>query len=133
MESVYNKKTRAYFNISDEDFDQFQELFSRYEPRSHESAVCIAEGEKFSREYTEDEIKGIFDLDCEYSGRDKEMAKDNVADLGERRDAEAAVKKSIKDKNPIPAKYAKTILAIIEAFESYECEIDRRYNDNDGD
>ena len=131
MESVCNIKTHKYFDVSKEDFDKFQEIFSQYEPNSGEDAVGVASDEKFSREYTDDEIKSIFKLDCEYSGKDKEMAKDEVADYSERREAMDEVKEFINSGKSISLKSAKTIAAVMEAFESYECEIESGFKDDD--
>ena len=81
----------------------------------------------------EDEIKSIFQVHAEYTGLDKEIAKNNVADLSDRRKAEREVKAFIKDGTPISEDSAKTILKVLDAFESYECEIDSDYQDNDED
>jgi len=126
MESVYHTKTGKYFDISDDDFEKFQEIFSQYEPMSEgEGLDCVkgCEDTSFSREYTDDEIKSIFWLDAEYSGTDKEMAKENVVHYSERRKAMDEIEDFIKNKKHISTESAKTILKVMEAFESYECEI----------
>jgi hypothetical protein len=33
MESVYHIKTREYFDVPEDDFDKFQNIFGKYEPR----------------------------------------------------------------------------------------------------
>ena len=130
MESVYHIKTREYFDVPEDDFDKFQNIFGKYEPRSEEDALSeveIAE-ETFSRIYTDDEIKSIFWLDAEYSGTDKLIAKDNVAELPDRRKAEDELKAYIKapanKRKTLSLKSAKTLLKVMESFESYECTID---------
>lgn len=126
MELVYHVKTHKYFEISDEDFFKFQDIFSKYYPDSHESAVAlidIDEQKTFSREYTEDEIKSIFDLDCEYSGKNKEISKDKVVNWSDREKSKKELTEFVKKGKPISKKSAKNILKVLEAFESYECEI----------
>ena len=129
MESVYHIKTHKYFDVSHDDFQTFQDIFSSSEPRNEEDAlseVNIAE-ETFSRPYTEDEIKSIFWLDAEYSGLDKEFAKDKVIDISERykvkEELENYIKSSKKDRKPLSLKSAKALLKVFESFESMSCEI----------
>lgn len=126
MERLFNSKTGEHFDVPDEDFDTFQEIFSFCDTWSEENAIIDVEcSEKtFSRTYTADEIKAIFWEDAELSGRDKEIAKNKVADLSDRRSAEKQLKAFIKKGTPITKKSAKTILKVLESFDSYECEID---------
>ena len=132
MESVWHITKRESFQVSDEDFTKFQNIFAIHDTRSMDHACVEIEvsGEKFEREYDDDEIKSIFQAHAEYTGLDKEMAKDNVADFSERREAENELKKFIKKGTPISKDSAKVILKVLEAFESYECQIGSDYQDN---
>ena len=139
MESIWHITNRKSFQISDEDFSKFQNIFARQDTHHPDYAVVDVEFEvesgkiSFERTYDEDEIKSIFQVHAEYTGLDKEIAKNNVADLSARRKAEHEVKAFIKDGTPISEDSAKTILKVLDAFESYECEIDSDYQDNDED
>jgi len=117
MESIQHIKTYKYFDVPDEDFDKFQELFSKYEPRSGGEAVYYVSDEIFSRKYTAYEIKSIFEEDCRLSGRDKEMTKNSIVDYSDRSDAMDELKEFIKKGKPISKSGAKTILKVMEAFE----------------
>lgn len=135
MESIWHITKKESFQISDEDFEKLQHIFAIHDTRSGHHAYIEVEvsEEKFEREYDEDEIKSIFQTHAEYVGLDKELAKDNVADLSERRKAERELKKFIKKGTPISKDSAKTILKVLDAFESYECEIGSSYQDNNED
>ncbi len=126
MESCYNTSTGKYFDVPDDDFDKFQNIFSEYEPRTYEDALFSVEDANFnclfSREYTKYEIYAIFDVDCEYSGIDVEIKKDKVSPLGNRLKAEEELKTYINSKGDkkITIKSAKELLKILKAFDSIE-------------
>jgi len=121
MESIYHIKNYNYFNVPEEDFDKFQEIFSMFDTRSEEDAVMDVECSetKFSRKYTEDEIKSIFWEDAKLSGIDKQIEKDKVSDYSTRRTAKDELKKFIKTKgtSKISLESAESLLKIAEAFE----------------
>lgn len=139
MESVWHITKRESFQVSDEDFEKFQNIFARQDTHQPDYAIVDVEfeiesgGISFERTYDEDEIKSIFQAHAEYTGLDKLIAKDNVADLSDRRKAEREIKTFIEDGTQISTDSAKVILKVLEAFESYECQIDSDYQDNDED
>ncbi len=72
MESVLHIKTAEYFDVSEDDFDIFQDIFSKYNTSAIADAVTDFKlspelVEKLSRIYTDDEIKSILVLDAEYT------------------------------------------------------------------
>lgn len=121
MESIYHIKKHTYFDVPEEDFDKFQDIFSMYDTWTEEDAVMDVECSetKFSRKYTKDEIKSIFWEDARLSGRDKEIEKDKVSDYSIRRKATDELKEFIKTKgtSKISLESAKSLLKVAEAFE----------------
>jgi hypothetical protein len=126
MESIQHIKTYRYFDVPDEDFDKFQNIFSQYDTMSEEESLSDVEcsEETFSRKYTDDEIKSIFWEDAKLSGRDKEIRKNKVSNFSDRRGAIDELKKFIKKGDAISLESAKTLLKVAEAFERYECDIE---------
>ncbi len=129
METVQHVKTFKYFDAPDDDFEQFQNVFARYDTKNEDDAlteVSVAIDDlSFSREYTDDEIKSIFHLHAEYSGIDKEVAKDKVSPFSKRKKTEDELKayvkcKSASKRKPITIESAKELIKILEAFDSYE-------------
>ena len=122
---IQHIKTYKYFDISNEDFEKFQNIFARYDIKSHEYALEFVKtsDDVFDRKYTDDEIKSIFDLDCEYSGIDKEISKDKVVNYSDREKSKKELTEFIKSGKTISKKSVKNLLKILEAFKSYECEI----------
>lgn len=125
MESVCNIETHKYFNVSENDFDKFQNIFSRHDIRNQEDAVDYIKMDEnilLDRIYSDVELKSIFDLHAEYTGLDKEIAKDKVSNLSKRRKAEDELKEFIKSKGSkkLSIKSAKELVKVLEAFDSHE-------------
>ena len=125
MERIYNIVTNQPFDVPEDDFDKFQEIFSQYEPRTHEGALDAVEAFKsefiLSREYTDDEIKSIFEEDAELSGMNIVFAKDKISDSSARKKAEKELNDIvIKKRKTISLESAKELLKIVKAFESPE-------------
>ena len=132
MERLFNGRTKAWFEVSNDDFDTFQDVFciDGCDTSDVEYAIEIAQttDRKLSRKYTDAEIRAIFQEHAELTGMDKEIAKNNVADPGDRRKAEEELKKYIKasasNRKQLSLKSARTLLKVVEAFERYECNIE---------
>lgn len=122
MESVQHIKTQQYFDISDNEFEIFQNFFGRNSIEDEDYAVGFIETHEnelgLSRKYTEDEIKSIFWLHAELTGLDKEIEKNNISKLSNRIKAKTELKQYIQNKKTISIKTAKELLKVLDAFDN---------------
>ncbi len=122
MESAFNSKTGKWFDVPDEDYDKFANAFAILDVRSPEYALFALDTDvnKCTREYSDDEIIGIFDLHAEYTGIDVEIKKDEVASLSERRKAREELNRSLTTNEKMSDESARVLIKIVDAFDSYE-------------
>lgn len=123
MELIRNITTGAYFEVPETDFDKFQDIFAVNDTNSQEDAiedVLFRDEIEFTREYTEDEVKSIFDEHAELSGMDVEIFKNKIIPSSYRSVAKNELLEYINTGKPISIDSANALLKVIDTFNGQE-------------